>query len=119
MYCIVCLQNNARDFFCPFCIDNIRCLFREPQIKVEDEVFKKFSGLPMHVQRDITLLTSKRMVNILKADLKSHFHLGYIIKEYTEMSLLRHDELEIPQCKRDDVQFRRYHQYISPSKETL
>jgi hypothetical protein len=116
MYCIVCLNNRARDFFCPYCEDNIKQLLREGQLKVTRETYDDFKSLPMNKQWEVIYHVNKRLGKALKADVykESDFRIDILIREYSEMVLLRHQELEIPQrTENDDINRRSYTQYMT------
>ena len=121
MYCVVCLKNRASDFFCPYCRKNVETLFRPGQLIVAKEDREDFFSLKFSQQWNVIYLTNKRLGKLLKQSHIEHgrlvgiasieFYLTRIIKEYTEMILLGHDQLEIPVAPKEDNVGRDYHQY--------
>ena len=121
MYCVVCLKNRARDFFCVYCEPKIETLFRSGQLLVAKEDRKHFLSLKVEDQWRVIYLTNKRLGKLLKVSYMQHgqlggiasieFYLGRIICEYTEMVLLGHENLDIPPTPKEDNVGRNYHQY--------
>lgn len=121
MYCVVCLKNRARDFFCVYCEPKIETLFRSGQLSVAKEDKNKFFKLHIEDQWRVIYLTNKRLGKLLKASHMQHgqlcgiasieFYLGRMISEYTEMVILGHSILEIPPTPNEDNVGRNYHQY--------
>lgn len=127
MYCLVCLHNRARDFFCPYCEPKIRVLFRSGQLSISKETKEDFESLPIHMQRKIIHLSNKRLGKILKNEigngyletlrpsiLMQEFRLEYLISEYIQMALRSYKDLDIPvRTEYDDILRQCYHQYIT------
>ena len=117
MYCVVCLKNNARQFFCSVCGHNVEQILAPIQISVLEENRRVFFILPMPIQKDIIKRINKRLGSILKTGYRNDFSLNAMIKEYSEMIKLNHQNtefgLEIPIAKNDEP-FRSYKHYISP-----
>jgi len=117
MYCVVCVQNRASDFFCPFCQGNIGKLLRKTQIEVTKDWKDIYQSLTMEQQHKIASLISKRILSGLKAGIynESDFRVDTMVKEYCEMTLKRHEYLEIPiSTDYSDMNGCRYTQYTSP-----
>lgn len=115
MYCIVCLKNSARDFFCPSDEHMIKQILRSGQIKVSNDVTDNFKTLLMSDQWKVIYLTNKRLGKALKSGVykETDFRIEIMIREYTEMVILGHTKLEIPPCDRDDTEARSYTQYTT------
>lgn len=121
MYCVVCLKNRARDFFCTYCQPKVETLFKPGQLSVAKEDKEDFLSLRLENQWNVIYLTNKRLGKLLKlSEIRNgvltgiavlEFHLGRIICEYTEMVLLGHQQLEIPPAPKEDNVGRDYHQY--------
>lgn len=115
MYCIVCLKNRSPEFFCPYCLEKVKRLFSNRQIKVVDGVKKSFFALSLSQQKEIITLTHKRLGNLCKIKRANEFELNNIIREYIEMLLLNR-KLEIPMDTTNGEPIRSYSQYKIPKK---
>lgn len=120
MYCVVCLKNRAREFFCPYCKPNIEVILTPKQLTVNQDTFEDFKSLPIDRQWEVIYLTNKRLGRMLKAHLSSEFFLDRIILEYTEMVLGRHEHLEFPPLPNDfNMNLTSYNQYKNKKEFAL
>jgi hypothetical protein len=121
MYCVICLKNRARDFYCPYCMPKIKQILTPYQISVGKDVKEMFINLPLDIQYKIISLTNKRLGNVLRLGNyrdTDFFKTENIIKEYTDMVKLNHLVLDLPISNNGDLNQCRYRQYESPKEIT-
>jgi hypothetical protein len=114
MYCIVCLQNRAREFYCPYCGPKIEQVLRHDKMTVTEQTQQLFNKLSMPQQKYVIYLTNKRLGKALKSGVykETDFRIDILIREYSEMAY-KNQQLEIPYDTYKENR-RSYHQYITP-----
>lgn len=81
-------------------------------LHISDDDVNDLKSLTKEQQWKVSYLTNKRLGRMLKANVKDEFFLGAVIREYTEMIILKHKELEIsPYSNNYDMFTRSYRQY--------
>jgi hypothetical protein len=117
MYCIVCLKNRARDFYCPYCEPKIRKILKSNQVTIEKSTKEDFDKLLPEMQYKVIYLTNRRLGKSLRAQvhLEWTFKVDVILQEYCRMVLLEHEHLEIP-VNAEDTSVWKYQVYVSPKE---
>jgi hypothetical protein len=119
MYCIICLKNRARNFYCPYCLPKLKKLFKAKQMKVEKETRDVFLSLSVNKQLEVVKLTSKRFGVLLKTRLFEiqDFSIDVMIQEYCKMVSLDHENLDLPKKSNEDRVVYKYGVYESPKEQ--